>query len=174
MGKFPASTESAVFQNPAFLAFPVTITLSGTFIVTLLTLGETDFELDPIVFPVHGQRDNGVTLAVGGADQMGDLAPVEQQLAGPGRIGVDVGGGRLQGRDQRTQEERLGVFDQHIAIAQLDTPSPDRLDLPPLQRHAGLVGVFDKVVVAGLFIEGDGAAAVFSVFFRVLGHSGQL
>ena len=44
----------------------------------LLALGQRDFELRPASFPVQGNWDNGIALALHAADQVADFSPVKQ------------------------------------------------------------------------------------------------
>ncbi len=61
--------ELAVFEDALFFAFPVAFFDGGAFVVILFALGNRDFEFDPIVLPVHGGGDDGVALALDGADE---------------------------------------------------------------------------------------------------------
>ena len=62
-------------------------------VVLLLALGQSDLDLDTIVFPVHRSRHNGVALAFDCPDQLVDFGAMQQQFACAPVVGDDVRGG---------------------------------------------------------------------------------
>ena len=56
----------------------------------LFTLGQADFQLGAAALPVELQRDEGVALALGGADQLVQLLAMQQQLAGARGVRLDM------------------------------------------------------------------------------------
>jgi hypothetical protein len=56
------------------------------------------------------------------ADELGDLFGVKQQLAGAGRVRVDVGRGGLERRDVHADDEDLGAADHHVAFLDVGAP----------------------------------------------------
>ena len=95
-GRFPASDDLATFHDALFVACPFAVTFGIAFVVFLFALGKANFELDPVFAPVHGDRDDGIALALDSPDQFAQLVAVEQQFAGPFGAGVDMGGGGIQ------------------------------------------------------------------------------
>ncbi len=158
---------STGFQHP--LHFPIGFTLLDgcALVVRLFTLGEADFQLGAAMLPVELQRDEGVALALGGADQLVQFLAVQQQLAGARRVRLDMRGGRGQRREMRAHQERLVVLDHDIAFLELRASGAQALDLPTLEHEPGLELLLDEIVVPGLAVLGDDGA-VRSFFF--LGH----
>ena len=65
-------------HHAAFLPLPVALLLRRPFVVGLLALGEADLELGATLAPVHGGGDEGVALALHGADEPGQFFPMQQ------------------------------------------------------------------------------------------------
>jgi hypothetical protein len=85
---------------------------------------------------------------------------VQQQLAGAGRVRLDVGGGGLQGGDQAAEQPGLAVLDDDIAVHQLHLAGAQALDLPALQHQAGLEALLDEkswraFLLRAMVLEGD-------------------
>src|SRR5690606_16445515 len=153
------------------VAVPVAFLRCLALVVALLALGQRDLELDLVALPVHRGGDEGVSVALHAADQVVDLAPVQQQLAAALGIGDDVGRGLDQRRDLRAVQEQLTVADHRIAFADVGAARTDRLQLPALQRHARLEALVELVVVACAPVQRDGPVAVCLILAAVLAHS---
>src|SRR5690606_19459062 len=98
----PARATQALdlMLEQAFLvARPVALALVGPLVVQLLALGQAEFELGPAPGPVEIERNEGVALPLGGADQAVEFLAGQQQLAAAGRVRLDVGGSCRQRRD---------------------------------------------------------------------------
>src|SRR5690606_30142477 len=86
----PRSGLVALLEQPLALALPLAFALGLALVVLLLALGEADLELDPPARVVQVERHQRVAGALDLADQLGDLRRMQQQLAGAGRVGLDV------------------------------------------------------------------------------------
>ena len=82
---------SAALEHARLLPLPVALALAGALVVLLLAPGEADVELGLAAAPVEPGGDQGVALALDRAGEAIDLAPVQQELAGAGGVGSDVG-----------------------------------------------------------------------------------
>src|SRR5699024_2245825 len=102
-------------QRTLLFAVPVAFFLGGTFVVRLLALGQADFDLDVVAFPVHGGRYQRVTLALDSADQFVDLTSIEQQFAGAPVVGDDMAGSADEWRNGGAEKVDLAAFDQRVA-----------------------------------------------------------
>jgi hypothetical protein len=104
---------------------------------------------------VQVQGHQRVAGALHLADQLVDLVAVQQQLAGAGGVGADVGRGGFERRDVHPEDVELPVADDHVAFLDIAPPGPDALHFPAGQNDAGLVAFFDEVVVKGLAVVDD-------------------
>ena len=73
------------------IAIPLTLADASPFVVLFLSLSESNFQFGPTTLPVERQGHQGVTLALNTPDQFADLVAMQEELAGTGRIGRDVG-----------------------------------------------------------------------------------
>src|SRR5438876_597954 len=103
-------------------------------VVLLLRLGESDRHLRDAVLEVQLERDDGQSLAAGGADELADLARVQQQLTGAGGWGVIVAAGEV-GRDRHPREPDLPVPHLRVGFAEARLPRAERLDLRAGEHH---------------------------------------
>ena len=53
-----------MFENACFFTLPVLVLLGGAFVVIFFTFGQANFQFDLAMFPVQGQRDEGIALAI--------------------------------------------------------------------------------------------------------------
>ena len=79
-----------MFKNSFFLTLPVPVFFRGALIVLFFALRQAQVQLGPAALPVQRQRHQRIALALDGTDQPVEFAPMEQQLAGPYRVGVNV------------------------------------------------------------------------------------
>ena len=105
--------------------------------------------------PVHLERHERVAASLDGADQPVELGSIEQQLARADRIGNHVRRRRRQRGDMRAEQVCLRILDEYVRFLQLRAAGAQALDLPSLQRQAGLVGLLDEIVVPRLAVLGD-------------------
>src|SRR5690606_37594936 len=122
---------------------------------------------------VQRGRYQGVALALDLADELVDLAPVQQQLAGAHGIGGHVAGGRDQRGDLGAEQEQLAVADHRVGLADVGAAGADGLQLPALQRKAGLEAVLQVVLMARALVQRDGAAAFCLILACLLAHGGN-
>jgi ribosome-associated toxin RatA of RatAB toxin-antitoxin module len=122
----------------------------------LLALGQADFQLGAPCLPIELQRYQCVAAALHLAHEVIELTPIQQQLARASRIGIDMGGGRIQGADVRAEQEGFAVLHIDVGLGNLRFAGAHALDLPTHEGNAGLEALFDEVVEARLAIDGDG------------------
>src|SRR3546814_6820125 len=142
----------------------------------LLALGQRQFGLDLVALPVQRRGHAGVAVALDAANQLVDLAPVQQQLAGAAVVGDDVAGGGDQRRDLGAEQEQLAAAHNRVALGDVGAAGADRLQLPALQRETGLETLLEVVLVARALVQRHGAAAVCLILvgFRSEEHTSEL
>ena len=118
----------------------------------LLALGHTDGQFDQTRLVVHIQRHHRVTGSLHLGQNFFDLVLVQQQFACADWIGMDVGGGILQGADVRAEQVQRAVADGDVRFLQLHAPGTDGFDFPALQHDAGFKFIFYDEVVKRFFI----------------------
>lgn len=150
-------------------ALPVAFLLGIALVVRLLALGQANFHLHLVALPVEGHGDEGVALALDGADERVDLFPVQQHFARAAVVGHHVGGGADERRDRGADQEDFALDDHGVAVAEIDAAGAQRLHFPALQFKAGFEALVDVVLVACAFVQRNGTARVF-VFVLRLGH----
>src|SRR3954452_6659183 len=126
-------------------------------VVVLLTLGQGELDLGVPVVEVDRERHQGETVLAQPALHLADLVTLEQQLAHPARLVVGPGALGVLG-DVHAVQEDFAVALVTERVDQRRTAGPQRLDLGAGQRHAGLDGVEDRVVVARLAVRGHDLA----------------
>src|SRR6476620_8693236 len=101
-------------------------------------LGEADLEFDVALFPVEGEGDQRKTLPVDAAGEAVEFEAVHQQA--PVALGVRylMGGSGRQGRDLGAKKPGLAVFEQDIALVELNPAHTQAFDFPALKGNAGL------------------------------------
>src|SRR3546814_3523377 len=109
----------------------------------LLALGQRQFGLDLVALPVQRRGHEGVAVALDAANQLVDLAPVQQQLAGAAVVGDDVAGGGDQRRDLGAEQEQLATAHNRVALGDVGAVGADRLQLPALQSETGLATIIE-------------------------------
>jgi len=101
---------------------------------------------------VQVQRHQRIAALLDLADELADFLGFQQQLARAHGVGVDVGGGRGQRAHVHAKQVQFAIAHDDVAFLELHTAIADRFDFPALQNQAGLVAVFDEIVVRGLAI----------------------
>ena len=104
------------------------------------------------------ERHDREALGLGLAQQLVDLAPVEQQLAGALWLVVEADVRRPPRGDMEADDPGLVALDARVGVREAHLLVADALDLRAAQHDAGLEGVLDAVVVAGSSVPGDGVA----------------
>src|SRR6185295_3709098 len=123
-------------------------------VVLLLAPGEADGHLDAAVLEVDAQRHERHPALDRLADQLANLALVQQQLAAAQRLVVGVAAVAV-GADVDDVEEHLAVLDPRVAVAQVDAAFADRLHLGAEQHQPRLEGLEQVIVVEGLAVFRD-------------------
>src|SRR5262249_46207330 len=113
-------------------------------------------------------RDERHPLLDGLANQLADLVAVQEQLAAAQRLVVGVAAVAV-GADVDVVEEDLAVLDAREAVAEVDAPFTDRLDLGPDQRDAGLEGFQQMEIVEGLAVLRDAGLCLLTIA-AIVGH----
>src|SRR5262245_26896141 len=80
-------------HHALLFALPVAFLARFALVVRLLALGERDFGLDLVAFPVERGGHQGVAVALDATDEVVDLGPMQQQLARAAIVGHHVGRG---------------------------------------------------------------------------------
>ena len=78
-------------NHARLITLPVSFLDSRTFVEFLFALANTNLELDLAIFPIHRNRDNCVALSFDRANQTGEFAAMQQQLAPASILGDVVG-----------------------------------------------------------------------------------
>jgi len=105
--------------------------------------------------PANASKDNLLHRA----REAVEFAPVEQQLAGAGRVGDEMRGGRWERRDQGAEQKSLAILEQHIAVHELGLAGAQAFDFPPFKHNTGFENFFDEVFMPRFFILRDGGVA---------------
>src|SRR5919199_512126 len=127
-------------------------------VVGLLAAGHADLRLGPVVLEVDAQGHQRIAGALGDPGQMGDLLAMQQQLAPPCRIMVEVAALAVRG-DVRVPQPGFAAFNTRIGLAQVGMSCAQRLDLAAGQCEARLVGILDEIVERGAAVHADRALA---------------
>src|SRR5487761_1249712 len=112
----------------------------------LLATGEAELQLDAVPLEVDAHRDQREALLGHLGAEVLDLATVEEQAAAALWIVVLAISLRVLG-DVDAEHPRLAVLDADIALAQLGTAVPERLDLGAGELDARLERLEDRVLV---------------------------
>src|SRR6266853_6294886 len=103
-------------QQSAALARPVALLLALALVVQLLALGERNLDLGAaFVVEIDFQRHDRHTLALDRADQLVDLALMQQELARPLRLMV-VAAGLLVLRDVGVEQPQFAIARRGIGL----------------------------------------------------------
>src|ERR1044072_1079079 len=142
-------------QQPPLLALPVALLLGLALVVQLLAARQREFDLGAaLLVEIELERHERHSLALDRADQLVDLALMQQQLAralgrvieAPGlQIFHDV---RVDQPDLAAARIGIGLRDRRLADAQ-------RFHLAAGQRDAGLELLADLVIETALAVLGD-------------------
>src|SRR5919202_3907339 len=152
-------------QRALDLASRVALGHGVALVVGLLAAGHAILRLGPVVLEVDAQGHQRIARALGDPGQMGDLLAMQQQLAPPRGIVVEVAALAVRG-DVRVPQPGFAAFDTRIGLAQGGMSRTQRLDLAAGQREARLVGILDEIVERGAAVHDD--RAVVAPFFLIL------
>ena len=153
-----------VHHGSAAVEIDFTLFLGGALVELLLTLGQRDSTLYQVAFPVHLGANDRIAFLLGAGKKLCQLMLVQQEFAGAGRVGDGVAADGWQGGDMGTQQEGLTIFDDHVAVQQLDFLLAQAFHFPATQLNAGLDVITQEKIVTGLFIDGDGVVVTFLFF----------
>src|SRR5208282_1768312 len=123
------------------------------FVVRVLALGESQFNLGAAVFEIEFQRDDRIALLAHAAPQAIDLAAMHQEFSRAGFLVAELSRGSV-GADVNALEERFAVFDAGVAVSEICAMRTQRLDLGAGECEAGLEGLLDEEVVPRLAVVG--------------------
>ena len=145
---------SVIFACPIQFPFIIALAEGFSFIVFALAAGQGQSHFGLSLLKIKLQRDQGEAFFVDLAIKPLDLMCVQQQLAGPqGIVVVIIGKG--VGADMHLMDKNLSIGYSGVGIFQVDPAQPKGFDLGPLQDHSSLEFIFDKIVVAGLAVDGN-------------------
>src|SRR5712692_6057460 len=139
------SPVSSLFAHqPRPLALPAALLFALAFVVQFLAAGDRNLDLGATLrIEIELQRHERHALALHRASELVDFTSVQQQLAGPPREMIETVRLQIFGDIGVVEPQfagllrRIGFGDRRLAL-------PQRLDLGPGQRDAGLVGVADR------------------------------
>src|SRR6516225_4747548 len=153
-------------QQPSALPLPAALLLGLALVVQLLAAGERKLEFGAaLVVEIELERHQRHSLALDRADELVDLAAVQEELAQA--LGGVVEAAALQVfRDVGVDQPDLAVTRIGIGFRDGRLAAAQRFDLCAGEREPDLEGLADLVVEARLAIVGDHAN--FAVRFR--GH----
>lgn len=134
--------------------FPIPLAGLGifAFVVLFLALHQTDLDLDPALFPVEGERDDGIALTGNQAFELVEFTTAQQQFAGTGRVTHHMAGGRLQWQEAGAEQVGFAIAKDDIGFADVGLARPQGFDFPPLQGQTRFDLLFDEVFVARGFL----------------------
>src|SRR5262245_24136318 len=164
----PDERDSALGpQQPPALALPTALPFGLALVVQLLAAGKRELDFGAaLVVEIELERHQRHALALDRADQLADLAAVEEELADTlGRV-VEAAGLQIF-RNIGIDEPDLATARIGISLRDGGLALPQRFHLRPSERDAGLERLADLVVESGLAIVGDDASFV----VRFCGHS---
>jgi hypothetical protein len=129
------------------LQFPVGIALFDViaFVVLHLAFAEPERDLHSAVFPIEGERDEGMAFDGNLAEEFPDFGLVEKQFAdGFGLMVLEITEAVFV--DMGVVEEDLAVLDPGKGIADLALAGAQRFDLGAFEHNAGLICLEDVVI----------------------------
>ncbi len=85
-----------MFHDAGFFTLPIAVFGGGAFVVQLFAFGQADFQFGASVFPVQGQRNQGITFAFDRTDEFIQFMPVQQKFSGANGVRVNMCGCRQQ------------------------------------------------------------------------------
>src|ERR671926_1374540 len=115
-------------QRALDLASRVALGHGVALVVGLLAAGHADLRLGPVVLEVDAQGHQRIAGALGDPGQMCDLLAMQQQLAPPRGIVVEVAALAVRG-DMRVPQPGFAALDTRVGLAQVGVPRTQRLDL---------------------------------------------
>jgi hypothetical protein len=122
--------------------------------VLLLPLAQCEGHLGPAVLEVELERHQGQAALLDGADQLLDLAPVKEELAGADGVMI-VAVALLVRSDVHAFEKYLTVLYPGVGFADRGLSVPEGLHLGPREHDAGLPGLEYMVVMGCLGVAGN-------------------
>src|SRR5687767_2055905 len=142
-GRHSGATMPAL-HDARFFALPVALARVGALVVLLFPARQANLELCPAVLPVHCKRHDRPTLAFDRPDERVELAPVQEKLARPRRVGPGLRGGSDERRHVGADEPGLAAFQQDVGFLELESARAQRLHFPALERDARLDALLDE------------------------------
>lgn len=135
-----------------FLPLPVACFFILAPVMLLFPLGQTYRQFDASADIMQIQGHQRISLLRSFTNQLLDLVRMQKQLARSSGFGADVRGCRWECAYMRTDKENFPIPDNDVSFLQLRPTGPDCLGLPALQYEAGLIAIFDEVIVKCFFV----------------------
>src|SRR5262245_16371449 len=120
----------------------------------LFRLGERDGHLGQTVLEIDLQGDNSESFLGRRAEQLADLALVEQQFAGTSRRRIVVAARSVM-RDRHSLQPDLAIADMGVRLIQARLAVTQRLDFGSGEDETSLPGFEEVVIVPGPGVSGD-------------------
>src|SRR5690349_21146562 len=124
--KMTGFTSASLLDCGARLAIELAAPDGLALVMCLLALGERQRHLHSTTLEIEPERHERQALLHRLADQLADLVFVQQQLAAPLRIVVDVAAMRV-GIDVHVVEPHVALLDPRERVAEIGAPFPDSL-----------------------------------------------
>lgn len=116
------------------------------------TFADANLDLNPAIFPIHPQRNQGNALFLNLAKQLINLAPVHQQLAWTGRLVLEKATGMVVRTDVTVIEPKLASIDPGKRLGHVRLTGTNRFYFSAAQDHPAFIGIGDVVISFGLLI----------------------
>src|SRR4030067_3112621 len=117
-----------------------------------LAPGQADLDICLSVLEVYLRGHQGIALFPGLAQELHYLLFMEEEFSGPFGLVLLEAVGLAVRAYVRVKEEYLPVFYARVAVLQVGLAGPEGFDLCASEHDACFKGLFDEVVVKGLFV----------------------
>jgi hypothetical protein len=128
------------------------------FVVELFTAREAQLDLGAAVLEIELERYQGKAALLGLAREPFDLALMQQQLSGAGRLVIELIRPGV-GADVGVDQERLAFLHARVAVGQVGLAVTQRFYFAAHQNQTGFIGLVDEVIMACLPVDADNLLA---------------
>src|SRR3954470_16237663 len=147
----PGRARSSRAHRALHVSLVVAAFLVGALVVKLFALAECERDFRLAAAEIDLERNQRQSLTLDGSDHLADLLPVQQELARPRGLVIEVA--RLfVGRYVQIEQKNLSILNDRVRISDVGLSVPQRLDLAAGQNDSRFPGVEDVVVVSGAFV----------------------